>query len=227
MNGRINSVILGTMGNYQHERFHPIRIYPPMERQSEHQQATTLVKDYQIQGNRRRSKGVQDNVRGRIEREHCNTDQKGINQMVQPDIHDKECKRKMEKDTGCESFEQTDGRLPLQYARFERGETNNQNWGLRHFTRPLIRISPSNSPSRITTIPSIRVQEQPLHIQSNAIWNQTLTNILCNSNETNSATNKNENRDQNNQLRRRHPSPPPEQGVSEEPSSECNTHTEI
>ncbi|KAA6359290.1 MAG: hypothetical protein EZS28_045183, partial [Streblomastix strix] len=133
-NRRINSVIFAIMGNYKHERFHSIRIYPPMERQQEHQQATTSVKDNEIQGNRRRSKRIQDNVRGRIEREHCNTDQNGIDQMVQPDIHDKENKMEMEKDTGCESFEQTESRLPLQDARFERGETNNQTWRLEHFT---------------------------------------------------------------------------------------------
>ncbi|KAA6374181.1 MAG: hypothetical protein EZS28_030292 [Streblomastix strix] len=98
-NGRINSEIRGIMRNNQHERFNLIRIYPPKERQSEYQQTTTLVKDNEIQGNRSRSKIVQDNVRGRIEREHCYTDQKRINQMVQPDIHDKESKREMEKDT--------------------------------------------------------------------------------------------------------------------------------
>ncbi|KAA6360526.1 MAG: hypothetical protein EZS28_043945, partial [Streblomastix strix] len=41
----------------------------------------------------------------------------------------------------------------------------------------LLCILPPNIPNRITTIPNIRVPEQPLHIQSNAIWNQTLTNI--------------------------------------------------
>ncbi|KAA6353961.1 MAG: hypothetical protein EZS28_050511, partial [Streblomastix strix] len=55
--------------------------------------------------------------------------------MVQPNIHDKESKREMVKDTGCESFKQTDSRLPLQDARFDRDETNNQTWGLGHFTR--------------------------------------------------------------------------------------------
>ncbi|KAA6403984.1 MAG: hypothetical protein EZS28_000494 [Streblomastix strix] len=97
---------------------------------------------------------------------------------------------------GCENVEQTDSRLPLQEARFERCERNNQTWRLEHFTGPLLRISPPKSPNRIATIPSIRIPEQPLHIQSNAIWNQTLTNILCNSNGTNNVTNKNENRDQ-------------------------------
>ncbi|KAA6329008.1 MAG: hypothetical protein EZS28_053652, partial [Streblomastix strix] len=176
--GGINNEIFRIMGNNQHERLHPIRIYPPMERQSEYQQPITTVKDNEIQGNRRRSKRIQDNIGREIEREHCNADQKGINQIVQPDIHDKESKRKMEKDTRCEGFEQTDSRLPLQDARFDRGKTNNQTWGLGHFTGPHLRISPSNSPSRITTLPSIRVPKQPLHIQSNAIWNQTLTNIL-------------------------------------------------
>ncbi|KAA6362507.1 MAG: hypothetical protein EZS28_041968 [Streblomastix strix] len=78
-NGRINSEILGIMGNYQHERFHPIRIYLPMKRESEYQQVIMLVKDNEILGNKGRSKRIQDNVRGRIEREHCNTDQKKIN----------------------------------------------------------------------------------------------------------------------------------------------------
>ncbi|KAA6332449.1 MAG: hypothetical protein EZS28_053274, partial [Streblomastix strix] len=40
--------------------------------------------------------------------------------MVQSDIHDKESKRKMKKDTRCKSFEQIDRRLPLQDARFDR-----------------------------------------------------------------------------------------------------------
>ncbi|KAA6366194.1 MAG: hypothetical protein EZS28_038278 [Streblomastix strix] len=147
--------------------------------------------------------------------------------MVQPDIHDKESKRKMEKDTGCESVEQTDCRHPLQDARFDRGKKDNQTWGLGHFTGPHLRISPSNSPSRITTIPSIRVPKQPLHIQSNAIWNQALTNIFCNCNGTNNVTNKNENRDQNNQLRRRYPSPPPEQRVSKEHDLIGDKYTEV
>ncbi|KAA6399693.1 MAG: hypothetical protein EZS28_004780 [Streblomastix strix] len=147
--------------------------------------------------------------------------------MVQPVIHDKESKREMEKDTRCESFEQIDRRLPLQDARFDRGEANNQTWGLGHFTRPHLRISPPNSPNRITTTPSIRVPEQPLYIQSNAIWNQTLTNILCNSNGANNATNKNENRDQNNQLRRRYRSPLSEQGVSKEHDLIGDKYTEV
>ncbi|KAA6341488.1 MAG: hypothetical protein EZS28_052455, partial [Streblomastix strix] len=41
-------------------------------------------------------------LKKRIEREHCNTGKKRINQTVQPNIHDKESKREMEKDTGCD-----------------------------------------------------------------------------------------------------------------------------
>ncbi|KAA6362369.1 MAG: hypothetical protein EZS28_042104 [Streblomastix strix] len=50
--------------------------------------------------------------------------------MVQPDIHDKENKWEMEKDTGYEGVEQIYCRLPFQDARIERGETNNQTFGL-------------------------------------------------------------------------------------------------
>ncbi|KAA6364104.1 MAG: hypothetical protein EZS28_040370, partial [Streblomastix strix] len=145
----------------------------------------------------------------------------------QPVIHDKESKREKEKDTGCESFEQTDSRLPLQDARFDRDETNNQTWGLGHFTRPLLRISPPNNPKIFTTIPSIRIPEQLLYIQSNAILNQTLIYILCNSNGTYNATKKIKNRDQNNLLRRQHPSSSPEHGVSEKYDSESNRNTDI
>ncbi|KAA6357795.1 MAG: hypothetical protein EZS28_046680 [Streblomastix strix] len=133
----------------------------------------------------------------------------------------------MEKDTGCKSFEQIDCRLPLQDARFERGEINNQTGRLGHFTGPLLSISPPNCPNRITTMPSIRIQEQLLHIQSNAIWNQTLTNIFCNSNGANYATNKNEYRVQNNQLRRRHLSSSSEQRIFKEYDSESNRFTKI
>ncbi|KAA6357862.1 MAG: hypothetical protein EZS28_046612, partial [Streblomastix strix] len=118
-------------------------------------------------------------------------------------------------------------RFPLQNARLERGETNNQTWGLGHFTRPLLRISPPNSSDIITTIPSIQIPEQLLHIQSNAIRNQALANILCNSNGTDNATNKNENRDLNNQLCRRHPSPPPQQGIFKQHDSEGNRNIDI
>ncbi|KAA6403419.1 MAG: hypothetical protein EZS28_001047 [Streblomastix strix] len=121
--------------------------------------------------------------------------------MVQPNIHDKESEREMEKDTGCENTEQVDCRLLHQDARFERGETNNQIWRLVHYTRPLLRISPPNSSNGITIISSFRIPEQQLFIQGNAIPNQTLTKLLCNSNGANNATNMNENRDQNNQLR--------------------------
>ncbi|KAA6393041.1 MAG: hypothetical protein EZS28_011437 [Streblomastix strix] len=175
-----------------------------MERQSEYQQLITLVKDNEIQGNRIRSEGVQDNVRRRIEREHCNTDEKRSNQIVYSDIHDKESKRKMKKNTECESVEQIDCRLPLQNARFKRGQTNSQTWRLEHFTGYLLRISPPISPNIITSIPNIRIPEQPLRIKSNAIRNETLINMLCNRNEANYAPNKNENRDQNNQQRRLH-----------------------
>ncbi|KAA6356647.1 MAG: hypothetical protein EZS28_047826 [Streblomastix strix] len=199
-NGGINSEIFRIMGNNQHERLYPIRIHPPVERRFEYQQPITLVKDNEIQGNRRRSEGIQDNVRRGIEGEYRNTNRKRTDQMVQPNIHDKESEREMEKDTRCENTEQIDRRLPLQNARLERGETNNQIWRLGHFTGPLLRISPPNSSDGIATIPSIRIPEQLLHIQSNAIRNQTLTNILCNSNGTDNATNKNENRYQNNQL---------------------------
>ncbi|KAA6371077.1 MAG: hypothetical protein EZS28_033399 [Streblomastix strix] len=56
---------------------------------------------------------------------------------------------------------------------------------------------------------------------------EALTNILCNSNGTDNAINKNENRDQNNQLCRRHPSPPPEQEIFKERNSEGNRNTDI
>ncbi|KAA6395062.1 MAG: hypothetical protein EZS28_009408 [Streblomastix strix] len=148
-NGKTNSEILGLMGDNQLERFHPIRIYPPVERRFEYQQPIMLVKDNEIKRNRRRSKRVQDNVRRRIEREYCSTDQKGINQMVQPNIHDNGSKLEIEKDTGRESIEQIDCRLPLQNARFERGETNNQTWRFGHFTGPLLRISHLKSTSSL------------------------------------------------------------------------------
>ncbi|KAA6375412.1 MAG: hypothetical protein EZS28_029062 [Streblomastix strix] len=226
-NGRINSEIFRIMGSSQHEGLHPVRISPSVERRFEYQQPITLVKENEIQGNRRRSEGIQDNIGRGIEREHCSTDQKGVDQMVQPKIHDKESEREMEKDTGCESVKQIDCRLTLQDARFDRGKTNNQTWRLGHFTRPLLRISPLNNSNGIANIPSIRVPEQPLHIQNYTIWNQTLTNILCNSNGTDNVTNKNESRDQNNQLRRRYPPPPPEQGISKEYDLIGDKYTEV
>ncbi|KAA6393737.1 MAG: hypothetical protein EZS28_010740 [Streblomastix strix] len=121
----------------------------------------------------------------------------------------------MEKDLGYESVKQVDCRLPLQDARFERGKTNNQTWKLEHFTRHLRCTSPPSSPNRIITVPSIRIPEQLLHIQSNAIQNQILTDRLRNCNRTYNATNLNENLDFNNRLRRFHPSPSPVQKISE------------
>ncbi|KAA6368913.1 MAG: hypothetical protein EZS28_035559, partial [Streblomastix strix] len=121
-NGGSDSEIFGIMENNYLKKFHIIRIYLPMERQPEYQQSIAIVIDNEIQGNRRRNERIQDNVRRRIEREHYNIDQKETNQMVQPDIHDKESKQEIEKDTGCESVEQGDGRLQLQDARFERGK---------------------------------------------------------------------------------------------------------
>ncbi|KAA6365577.1 MAG: hypothetical protein EZS28_038897 [Streblomastix strix] len=147
--------------------------------------------------------------------------------MVQPNIHDKESEQAMEKDTGCENTEQVDRRLPLQNERLERGEINNQTWRLGHFSRPLLRISPPNSSDGIATIPSIRITEQLLHVHSDAIRNQAFTNIICNSNGIDNATNKNENRDQNNQLCRRHSSPPPEQRIFKEHDLEGNRNIDI
>ncbi|KAA6384841.1 MAG: hypothetical protein EZS28_019630 [Streblomastix strix] len=139
----------------------------------------------------------------------------------------KKANGKCKKDTGCENAEQTDSRLPLQDARLEQGETNNQTWRLGHFTGPLLRISPPNNSYGIRTIPSIRIPEQLLHIQGKAVWNQTLTIVLYNSKGTNNATNMNENRDQNNQLRRQHPSPSLEQRISRENDLIGNRYTEI
>ncbi|KAA6343654.1 MAG: hypothetical protein EZS28_052297, partial [Streblomastix strix] len=119
---------------------------------------------------------------------HCSIDLVGIEQIVQFNSHDKESEQEMDKDTRCKKVEQIDCRLPLQNLRFERGETNDQTWRLEHFTRPLLRISPPNSSNGITTIPSIRIPEQLLHIQSNAIRNQTFINILRNYNVANNAT---------------------------------------
>ncbi|KAA6364372.1 MAG: hypothetical protein EZS28_040101 [Streblomastix strix] len=215
------------MGNSQHEGLHPVRIYPPVERRFEYQQPITLVKENEIQGNRRRSERIQGNVGRGIEREHCNSDQKGVDQMVQPKIHDKESEREMDKDTRCESVKQIDCRLPLQDARFDRGKTNNQTWRLEHFIGPLLCISPPNNSKGIATVPNVRVPEQPLYIQSYAIWNQTLTNILRNRNGTDNVTKMNENRDQNNQLRRRYPPPPPEQGKSKEYDLIGDKYTEV
>ncbi|KAA6395589.1 MAG: hypothetical protein EZS28_008888 [Streblomastix strix] len=57
-NGRINSEIFRIMGNNQHEGFHPIRIYPTVERRFEYQQPITLVKDNQKQRDDRRSERI-------------------------------------------------------------------------------------------------------------------------------------------------------------------------
>ncbi|KAA6378102.1 MAG: hypothetical protein EZS28_026370 [Streblomastix strix] len=147
--------------------------------------------------------------------------------LIQRDIHDNQSMQEMEKDTGCKSVEQADRRLPFQNARLERVEINNQTGRLGHFTGPLLCIKPPKSPNGIITIPCIRVPEQPLHTQSNAIWNQTLTNILCNSNGTNNITNKNEHRNRNNQLSRRHPYRLLEQGISNEYDQKGNRNNEI
>ncbi|KAA6385956.1 MAG: hypothetical protein EZS28_018521 [Streblomastix strix] len=51
-----NSQILRIVANNYHEGFHPIRIHPPIEKQSEYQQAMELVKNKEIQANGRRNK---------------------------------------------------------------------------------------------------------------------------------------------------------------------------
>ncbi|KAA6324310.1 MAG: hypothetical protein EZS28_054205, partial [Streblomastix strix] len=58
-NGGINSEIFRIMRDNQHERLHPIRIHRRVIRKFEFQQPITLVKDNEIQGNRRRSERIQ------------------------------------------------------------------------------------------------------------------------------------------------------------------------
>ncbi|KAA6363261.1 MAG: hypothetical protein EZS28_041213 [Streblomastix strix] len=60
-NGGINNEIFSIMGNNQHERFHPIWINPPKERQLEYQQPIMIVKDNEIRGKGRRCDRVRDN----------------------------------------------------------------------------------------------------------------------------------------------------------------------
>ncbi|KAA6397257.1 MAG: hypothetical protein EZS28_007211 [Streblomastix strix] len=61
-NEGINSEILGIMGNYQHEIFHPIRIFYLIERQKDYQQTIKQVIGNEIYGNRKRNERVQHNV---------------------------------------------------------------------------------------------------------------------------------------------------------------------
>ncbi|KAA6354038.1 MAG: hypothetical protein EZS28_050435 [Streblomastix strix] len=49
-NGGTDSKIFGIMGNIYNERFHLIRIHPPIGKQPEYLQATTLAKDNEIHG---------------------------------------------------------------------------------------------------------------------------------------------------------------------------------
>ncbi|KAA6368924.1 MAG: hypothetical protein EZS28_035548, partial [Streblomastix strix] len=149
-NGKTNSEILGIMGNSYHERFHPLCIYPQLERQPEDNQATMLVKDYEILWNGRRSERVQDNMGKLIEREHCNTDEKGINQMVLPDVHDKESIREMEKDTRCECVDQ--GIADMHFKMHDSNENN-------HYTYSAIPFGTKHSPIYFATAMEPIMQE--------------------------------------------------------------------
>ncbi|KAA6381601.1 MAG: hypothetical protein EZS28_022874 [Streblomastix strix] len=96
--------------------------------------------------------------------------------------------------------------------KFENGETNNDNEYIQN---------------NIGLTEILQIFEQPLHVQGNAIRNQTLINIFCNSNGANNAANRNESCDYNNQLHRRYPSPSPEQGVSKEYDLDSDRITEM
>ncbi|KAA6395501.1 MAG: hypothetical protein EZS28_008975 [Streblomastix strix] len=137
----------GTIGNNQPERFHPIRINPLIKRQLKYQQTLTLVKDIEILRNRKSSERVQDNERREIEKQHCNTNQKETNQMVQSDIHDKQNNREMEKDTGFESFEINRLHISTSRCTIRRRKNRQLDLEMGHFTGPLPGISPPNSPN--------------------------------------------------------------------------------
>ncbi|KAA6364640.1 MAG: hypothetical protein EZS28_039834 [Streblomastix strix] len=71
----------------------------------------------------------------------------------------KKSKLKMQKNTGCESVELIDCRLPLQNARFDRGETNNQTWALEYFNGTNQHITLSVKGIQVLK-PSWQVQEK-------------------------------------------------------------------
>ncbi|KAA6402144.1 MAG: hypothetical protein EZS28_002332 [Streblomastix strix] len=102
------------MGNNHHEKLYPNKDLPSNVKITRISINYSIVKDNEIQGNRKRNERVQVNIRGRTERQYYDTNQKKVEKIVQSNSHDKESKLEIEKDTRRESIEQRYSTPPLQ-----------------------------------------------------------------------------------------------------------------
>ncbi|KAA6361360.1 MAG: hypothetical protein EZS28_043113, partial [Streblomastix strix] len=190
---------------------HTKRVFPSVQKRGQREEIVRETEDLSILGLKRRGNSIRRETERRIKRKHNRINRSRTGQMVQSDNYNSEASLEMEENSGCECPEQEDTNNSFQDEWNRSGERFDQKRILGNMLRSKISLSPPKRISTIQTIPSIRSNEESLLIQSNALRNAALPNLLRTSSSNCTNENKEIVRHKNFELRRRSAPPTLEQ----------------
>ncbi|KAA6371229.1 MAG: hypothetical protein EZS28_033244, partial [Streblomastix strix] len=164
-----------------------------------------------VGGFKRRGSSIHREIGRGIKRKHNRINTSRTGQMVQSNIYNSEASLEMEENSGCERTEQGDTNNSFQDELNRSSERFDKERRLGNKLRSKISLSPPNSISTTQTISSIRSNGESLLIQSNALRNAALPNLLRTSTSNGSNKDTERVRHKNFELRRRSAPPTLEQ----------------
>ncbi|KAA6373128.1 MAG: hypothetical protein EZS28_031344, partial [Streblomastix strix] len=210
-NGGKNNSLSGSMETGQRSGIHTKRVFPSVQMRGQREEIVRETENLSILGFKRRGSSIYREIGRRIKRKHNRMNTSRTGQMVQSNIYNSEASLEMEENSGCECFEQGDINNSFQDECNRSSERFDKERRLGNKLRSKISLSPPNSISITQTISSIRSNGESLLIQSNALRNAALPNLLRTSTSNGSNEDTERVRHKNFELRRRSAPPTLEQ----------------
>ncbi|KAA6385093.1 MAG: hypothetical protein EZS28_019380 [Streblomastix strix] len=204
------------------EEFIKIGFMQLLKHEDSERETVEETENLPVLGLKRRGNSILGQIGERIKRKHNRINKSRSDQMVQSNIHNSEASLELEENSGCEFNEQGDINDSFQDEWNRSGERFEQERRFGNEFRSKISLSPLNSISTTSIIPSIRSNGESLLIQSNAVWITALPNNLRTSTSNGPNEDTERVRHKNSELRRRSAPPTVEQRKIARINFDCN-----
>ncbi|KAA6393744.1 MAG: hypothetical protein EZS28_010734 [Streblomastix strix] len=190
---------------------HSIGVFLSIQKRGQREKIVRETEDLFVLGLKRKGNSIHRKIGRRIKRKYDRINTSRTGQMIQSNVYNSETSLKMEKNSGCERTEQggTNNSFKEEWNRLSEGFNKERRLGNK--LRFKIILSTPNSISTTQTIPCIRSNWESLLIQSNAIRNATVPNLLRTSTSNGSNEDTERVKHKNFELRRRSAPPTLEQ----------------
>ncbi|KAA6398193.1 MAG: hypothetical protein EZS28_006286, partial [Streblomastix strix] len=174
----INSSLFGNMETGKRSGINIKRVFPSNQKRGQREEMVGETEKLSVLGLKRRGNSIHREIGGRIKRKHNRINTSRTGQMVQSNIYNSEASLEMEENSRCERIEHGDTNNSFQDEWNRSSERFDKERRLGNKFRSKIGLSPPTNISTTQTIPSIRSNGESLLIQSNAVRNTALPNLL-------------------------------------------------